>query len=237
MRSTRTRTLATTLSAALMLLACAPAYAQWDKDIDLGVHALGYFGGNFLTEPGDKVVQVNGAPYEAIYPGFGGTGQGGGLALDFRYAGIIGLELGVIFTSEQAKGEVNDLNITLSHSATHVPVMLKIAAPTELIRPYAMIGWQFSFVSDSKADFEGNTQQFSAKDEDYSGLAFGFGFEIALPIEGVDLRIPISVRGAWNTSITDKAEDRGDYERERITYSTAFEYHAAGTLGLAWYFL
>ena len=234
----RTR-LPSLLVAAAVLLAWAPAHAQWHEQLDIGVQAQGYFGGNFLSEPDDKILEDNGKLYQGIYPGFGGTGLGGGVAVDVRYAGIIGVELGVLFTEEEAKGEINDLNLTLSHSATHVPILLKVAAPTELVRPYAMIGWQFSFISNSKADFElpGNLVQ--AKDEDYSGLAFGFGLEVALPIDGVDLRIPISVRGMWNTSITDKAADRTEYDaaKDQITYSTAFEYHAGGTLGLAWYFL
>lgn len=239
MDSLRVRALAS-LIALLIVGATAPASAEWRDDVDLGVQALGYFGGNFLTEPGDKIVEADdGRLYELIYPGFGGTGSGGGLALDFRYKGIIGLEIGFLFTEEEASGEVNDFDLTLSHSATHIPVVLKLAAPTELIRPYALIGWQFSFVSNSKADFEAGGNVFTTKDEDYGGLAFGFGLEVALPIEGVDIRIPLTVRGMWNTSITDKGADRASYDpaRNEITYSTAFEYHAGGTLGIAWYFL
>ncbi len=228
-----------------ILTVWTPAQADWRDDIDLGVHGLGYFGGNFLSEPSNKTVHEetdsrgNTLLYQGIYPGFGGTGTGGGFALDFRYAGIIGLEIGCFFTDESAKGEVNDLDLTLSHSATHVPVMLKVTAETELVRPFAMIGWQWVFVSDAKAEFEGGGDTFAAKAEDFSLFAFGLGLEIALPIDGVDLRIPLTARGAWNTSTTDKASDRADYDirTETITYSTAFEYYAGGSLGLAWYFL
>jgi hypothetical protein len=241
---------ASLLALAMVLTVWTPAQADWRDDIDLGVHGLGYFGGNFLSEPSNKTVHEetdsrgNTLLYQGIYPGFGGTGTGGGFALDFRYVGIIGLEIGCFFTNESAKGEVNDLDLTLRHSATHVPVMLKVTAKTELVRPFAMIGWQWVFVSDAKAEFEGGGT-IAAKAEDFSLFAFGLGLEIALPIDGVDLRIPLTVRGAWNTSTSEKATDRADYTTNGgttvVTFptqiSTAFEYYAGGSLGLAWYFL
>lgn len=242
MRSRRAR-LITTLVFVSMLWFAAPAHAGWQDEIDLGVQGLGFFGGNFLSEPSDKTVEQNGRRYsDVIYPGFGGTGKGGGFTLDFRYQKIIGLEIGCIFSEESAKGEINELNLTLSHAVTHVPIMLKVAANTEIVRPFAMVGWQFSFVSDAKAEFEGGGTLFDASNEDYSLFAFGFGLEVALPLDGVDIRIPLAVRLGWNTSTTDKVSDRAEYDIQgntiqKVTFSTAFEYHAGGTLGIAWYFL
>ena len=69
--------------------------------------------------------------------------------------------------------------------------------------------------------------------------------EIKLPTPGIDLRIPVSLRGSVNPSTSDKLEDRVDAELEQIgnqvrvnsiVYKSEWKYQVLLTAGAAAYF-
>lgn len=224
---------------AVLTLSSSPAWAL-DPTLSLGAGALIGGNGSFLDEPDDKIVNVNGQNYDAIYPGFGGLGFGGGLALEARFADLVGLELDLLFTQDEGRGDINGVEITLSQSAVHLPVLFKLSVPSPLIKPNAFVGVEFVFPGDPSIKAERpvlNTLE--AENSNYKLLAFGLGMEIAPPIAGVDLRIPVSLRGAMSLDDTGKIEDRvrvlpgGTGE----VFDSRWQWHVYATVGVMYYFL
>jgi hypothetical protein len=228
------------LCAALAVLALSsPAWALVPT-LDVGAGALVAGNGSFLDEPNDKVVSVNGNNYEAIYPGFGGLGLGGGLALEARFADLIGLEMNLLFTEDVGRGDINGVETTIRQSAVHLPLLLKLSVPSPLIKPNAFVGLEFVFPGDPTIKSERPVfSTLEAENGNYKMLAFGLGMEIAPPIVGIDLRIPVSLRGSMSLDDTGKIEDRvrviegGNGE----VFDSRWQWHVYATVGVMYYFL
>lgn len=250
----------------LSLCLALPALAQvddgqanWDpgddhmRHVEVGVQLFGFVNGSFLDEPSGKDKQnANGA--EVLYPGFGGVGGGGGLTIGGMWRGIVGLETGLMFSLDQGTGTVNatgaeDVDYTVGQNALHVPLLLKVSGPLASVRPFGYFGLQWTFVSgvavqsrDPDSTAAGNLVDVEA--DDYYSLAFGAGFEFLIPA-GVDLRIPLTFRGTWNPDTPAKAVDRmkclpngcDAAAASTFVYNTEWQYQAAISLGLAYYFL
>lgn len=200
--------------------------------LTIGVGAVGYAGGSFLDQPDDHEGYV--------YPGFGGFGGGGGFSLDVRAFEIVGLEFNALRTGDYGKGEVEfpgvTIDVEVGQSAWHFPVFLKLVYPGELVRPSLMVGMEFVKPDKQETTVTPDVAELLTVDsEDYSLLAFGLGLEVVLPIEGVDLRIPISFRGAINLDTADRTEERFVMEGSRVGFRSEWQYHAGVTLGLAYY--
>lgn len=259
-----------------LLTACClatPALAQVDdgqanwnpneekiRHVEIGVTLLGFVNGSFLDEPSDKdktATLSDGSEVVLLYPGFGGVGGGGGLTVNAMWRGIVGLETGALFVFEQGAGTLNiggtlEVDYTLGQNAVHVPLLLKVAAPLQTMRPFGYFGIEWAFVSDAEVqkrdpDSAAASALVGVEADDYWLLAFGAGFEFMIPA-GVDLRIPLTFRGAWNPNVGDKASDRMRTVPEdcgsrstspctQFVYSTEWQYQAAVSLGLAYYFM
>lgn len=226
-----------------LLLGHGQAQAQV-PGLDVGIGAVGYFGGNFLDEPDDKIIEDNGRQLGVIYPGFGGTAAGGGLLLDARYAGIVGIETGLLFVQGEGKGDINDVDITLKTQELHIPLLLKLSAPTPVVSPNIFGGLEFVVPLESKAEQELQLAPdgVSAFAKGYKLLSFGLGMEFALPIVGVDIRIPLALRGGYNLDDTGKIEDRARYNIQgnlirSMEFNAAWQWHASATLGVMYYFM
>ena len=72
---------------------------------------------------------------------------------------------------------------------------------------------------------------------DYGLLTFGLGFEIALPIPAVDIRIPLSLRGSVNLDTPETTAERTTLSGGTVVYNSEWKFHTGVTLGVAWYFL
>ena len=68
---------------------------------------------------------------------------------------------------------------------------------------------------------------------------FGLGMEIKLPVPKADIRIPLTLRGSYNPGVEAKAIDRldGTPTASKATFKTEWQWNAAATLGVAYYFL
>jgi hypothetical protein len=239
------------LAAGLVLATGGLAHAQAGVlPIDVGVGAVGYVGGSFLDEPDDKVVTAGNARFEAVYPGFAGVGGGGGLLVDARAFGIVGLETGLFYTNDQGSGEVNDINVTIKQTSLHIPLLLKLSLPTPVVSANIFGGLEFVIPQDTSVEQEqpvfGSDDRVKAEAEAYTLASFGLGFEFKLPIPTVDLRIPLAFRGGFNYGDTGKIEDRITYDTNitgnrafitGATFNSEWQWHAAATLGLVYYFL
>ncbi len=76
----------------LLLLAPAPAAADWMDSLELGVGVRGSLGGSYAGAPEVLTAEVEGVQVDPVpYEGWWGFGPGGGLNLDARLFGWLGL--------------------------------------------------------------------------------------------------------------------------------------------------
>jgi hypothetical protein len=179
---------------------------------------------------------------QVVYPGFGGFGGGGGLMVDVSFRGIIGVQLGLYGTRGGASGSINDVDFEIVQNAFHVPVLLKAAIPTDSVRPYLFLGPEFVFPGDPEVDNDmPGGVAVAAKADTYGVFSFGFGFEFMLPVEGMDVRLPFNLRGLYNPGYDNTLDGRAEYTADGdvltgATFVTEWEWQAAVSLGLAFYF-
>lgn len=257
------RALIATLALPLALPALAtPALAAEKREWEVGVTAFGLVNGSFLTEIDDnkKTASYDDREYLVLYPGFGGVGGGGGISVVGMWRGIVGLELQLFGSVDKGDGSLQfnniELDFTVGQTALHLPILLRAAVPVAPVRPFVFGGPEIVFpgeaeVTDKKYNFP-NVALFKpqpgAHADTYVAWAFGLGFEFMLPIDGVDLRIPLTLRGVLNPGAGDTGDDRlkvvcdGGSSQcppvfDELSFKTEWEWQADVTLGLAYYFL
>jgi hypothetical protein len=214
--------------------------------VDFGVGLMGQAGGNFLTKPGDTTVTPG--VRDETYPGFTGFTAGGGLMLDLRVLGLVGLEVDVLYASNRGTGDITvgaggvsqTFTVDIGQPAWHVPILLKGVIPLPVVRPFAVFGPELVFPGDPTVTITPNPTQSSltgAYADRYTMLTAGLGLEIKLPLPAIDLRIPLSLRFSWNPGTSDKVTDRTQYANNAVVrYRSEWEYQAVLTAGAALYF-
>ncbi len=222
---------------------------------ELGVELFGTVTGSFISEPEGNAKLIptpDGRITDMPYPGYGGVGGGGGIALTGMYLGIVGFDFQLSISNDAATGEVNGDDFTFSTTALHLPLHLRLAVPGETVRPFVFGGVEFVFpgevtIEESPAiglDGGGGALDIEMNSDSYYMWSFGFGFDFILPVEGHDLRIPFKVKGAVNPNVGSKATDRmtldgpaDDVSKWQLNVDSELEWQAAIQLGLAYYFL
>ena len=222
------------------------------REIELGVSAYGFAIGQFMDTPsgGNLVYRPNQPTVDVPYSGFAGVGGGGGIGISAMWRGIIGLELMVFGSNEPAEATLTPTNsavkaeLSVEQTALHVPLVLKIAAPTDSVRPQAFVGFDFVFPGDPTLSTRNLGGIALIKADSYTALRFGFGLEFLLPIEGIDMRIPLNFAGNYNYGLSDNLEpDRLNFQCPVVnefcgrTYGSQWAWQAQISLGLAYYFL
>ena len=232
-------TLTPALAFTLVLTFTQTADAGPPREWELGVSAHGQVGGSFLSEPDDKAV-TQGSPFEYSYPGFAGVGGGGGVGLHLAWRGMLGVVTELSYTKDSGRGAIGGADITLTQWALHVPLMVRAAVPSEHFRLFAQVGPEFVLPQSPSAEYDEAivVTDVNAAADSYINIAFGLGCEFMLPVEEVDLRIPFTLRGSINPSTPAAARDRiRDAELpQRMSLVSEWEYQAAVSIGLAWYF-
>ncbi|MSP72616.1 MAG: hypothetical protein EXR76_10640 [Myxococcales bacterium] len=237
MQSLRIRSVALT---ALLVTGLASDAAARAHKVEFGLGGLGFVNGAFMTEPSetDKITQIgqtpDGRPAVAAvpYPGYAGVGGGGGLTFNVMYRGAIGAQLDLLFSHDQGKGEINDMEIELSQTAFHMPFLVRGAIPLKHVRPFIFVGPELVVPGEAKVDttvrFEFVPPSKRSAGEEivrylpllvagvptpvgqagaYLNLQTGFGFEFLIPSEDdLDIRIPLTFRGSFNFD-TDEGVD------------------------------
>jgi hypothetical protein len=230
-------------SGLLSVIACAGAllgsvlpgraHAIEPQLVSFGVGALGVVGGQFLDEPPDS---------DVFYPGFAGLGAGGGLMLEARFVGFVGVEIDVLRTGDHGSGTATinnvDIDLTLGQGAWHVPVLAKLVLPSPVVAPYVIFGPQFVFPSEPTTEVRSAApvpaQRATA--DNYVMLTGGLGMEIKLPLPTLDLRIPVSLRGSYNPGVGNSLAERREGTQPVFTYRTEWKYAIALAAGVAAYF-
>lgn len=225
-----------------LLLAAASAA---DLPVEAGAGLFFNAGGTFMSAPTDDVVDGFVVPTG----GWGGYGNGGGLALEARVFGAVGLELDLVRRSDVAQSQytINGtvLRFTATQGAWHLPILLKFVVPVGIVRPNLFGGGELVFPgSPSITQPDALSTTLAAHTEAYKAWAFGLGLEIVPPIEPIDLHFPISFRGAYNTGVGSSAAERADYTLDpgsnlltEIDHKTVWQWHASVTVGATWFFL
>ncbi len=222
-------------------------------DWDVGTALIGFAVGSFIDEPGEskKIAQLGSIQARVPYAGFAGVGGGSGLTIDALWKGVIGFQLGLWHANEAASGNLDirgvtgangtRYELTFNKKAWHLPVVVKLSAPTQTVRPFLLVGGDFIFPSSTEIETEfGNARM---DDRAYSTLHFGVGMDFKLNLEDIDIRIPLSFRGNYNLNLGESVGDRikfsgctntlGNIQCSEQTYRTDWQYQAFVSLGLA----
>ena len=213
---------------------------------------IGFAVASFTDEPSEtnKFADLGGATARVPYSGL--RWWWWWPTMEALWKGVIGVEVGLWNASESAEGKLdiidyrvaggagNRYELTFKKDTWHLPVSLKIAAPTKAVKPYLLIGGDFIFPSSAEVETEfGGTQ---ADDRSYQALHFGVGFDFRIKLESVELKIPFTLRGNYNLGLGDSVGDRIEFsgcnqtgaaiQCNGRTYRTDWQYQALITLGL-----
>ncbi len=237
----------------LLLLAPAPAAADWMDSLELGVGVRGSLGGSYAGAPEVLTAEVEGVQVDPVpYEGWWGFGPGGGLNLDARLFGWLGLELGFLITQDEGKEDLEyqavESQLIGQNTSLHVPLALVLTLPVRGLRPLLLLGYEVVVPLSTSSEYDSDRLEVETEASTYTLLHTGLGFEVDLPVDGYDLRIPFALRMAINmASDSETLEGRARYEGKRLgpsqtvdlekaVYSTEFDAHLTITTGLTWYF-
>lgn len=236
---------------ALLLWAPAPAVADWMDTLELGVGVRGSLGGSYSGSPDVLRADVEGVSVEPVpYEGWWGFGPGGGLNLDARLFGWLGLELGILITRDKGEEELEyqgvEADLVGINTSLHLPLAVVLTLPARGLRPLLLLGYEVVVPLSTTSTYGSDRLEVETEADAYSLLHTGLGFEVDLPIDGYDLRIPFVFRVAINLfSDSETLDDRARYEGTRrgptvvvdkATYGTEYDAHLTLTTGLTWYF-
>lgn len=237
------------MKTARALLALVPAFlvataitkeSRAEGLVEPGVGLMGGYGYGFIAKPEHR-------EQHSWYPGFAGPTSSFGLAFDLRILKFVGLEIDILKSSYSGKGdfELNGKKVgetKISHDATNIPVLVKGVFPSPLLAPYAFLGIEFVKVSNASAEFAPEPgvvlqQKFitGGYADDYKFVTFGVGAEIKLPVPGMDLRVPISIRGSYH-KVSDQSTDRVKADGNDFKIQTEFQYRLTANVGVQYYF-
>lgn len=211
--------------------------------VDLGAGIIGGVGVEGLGKPSSSIYQTSsGALYDTSYPGFVGVSGGAGIMLDARVIKFLGLEVDFLRMADKGSGDIKaggqNVSVTIGQPALHIPVLAKLALPSGLLRPFAVVGPEFVFPGKSDLSMSPSgviTGAGTSYAENYTMFAFGFGCELVIP--AVDIRVPLTLRGAINPSTSSSIQDRVRIDAgPSVSFRSEWQYQAVATLGVAYYF-
>lgn len=235
------------LWAAAALLGASSAAADWRDTLELGVGVRGSLGGSYSATPDVLRAEIDGVTVEpAPYEGWWGFGAGGGLNLDARLFGWLGLELGVLVTKDEGVEDLEEAELVGTNIALHLPLAVVLTLPARGLRPLLLLGYEAVVPLSTSSSYSGDRYEVATEADAYGLLHTGLGFEVDLPIEGYDLRIPFAFRMAFNlandsTVLAGRARYEGGrrgpaVQIDRAVFSTEYDAHLTLTTGLTWYF-
>lgn len=218
----------------------APAAAHAADVFKLGAGVMGAAGANWISKPSNASVS---------YPGFAGFTAGGGLMLEARALGLVGVEVDLYRADNHGEGDLTAGSTTatlkIGQPALHVPILLKVVVPTGIVRPFVVFGPELVFpgTSDFSASPSGAfATRATVSADSYTMWTGGLGLEIKLPLPMIDLRIPVGLRFGLNPALGDTLDKRAEIRGTSgnvvtdIHYKSEWEYQAQLTLGAAVHF-
>ena len=240
-----------------------------NRIVSVGIGAQFMGGANFFDKPDDQ--SINGVNSDPKYPGFAGSSIGGGGFIDVRFIDYIGFEFGVLHMTDKGSAEItitelasgtqSNFDINLKQNALHMPLLLKASVPGVLAQPVFFVGPEFvgplpackvdsadrATKPECQAEVVATTPgaslgtKYGIITQNSVNVMFGLGAEFKLPIPNVDIRIPLTFRGAFNPGVSSKRDDRekdtvtGNL-LERVDYVTNWKFAVYGNIGTSIHF-
>jgi len=229
------------------------AAAQDRLEIAVGGEAGGFFSGaTEIPESSapDGLYGPNGTWGNGSDPelyGLFGAGGGGGPTLELRYNGFVGLETAVLFTNDTTDGtndivdssgdRVAEITQTQSTTATHVPLLLKVAPDFERVRPVFGLGLQFVFQNGADLSYttDGAERRRDELDEHNAGRAENYTlFQVTAGVEfdAGPVRVPLEIRTGYNLGWENAYDARVERDPEGQVYDGAYLGHFGVTGGI-----
>jgi len=210
--------------------------------VDVGVGLVGLGGASFITKSSDS------GPGSETYPGFVGLRTGIGANLELRVLGVVGIEAGFIKSNDKGKGDINvagyNVSAELGQTATHIPVLVKLVLPIPFFAPFVGAGIDFVKPGDCSSSFSGGgvVTPTTCHNANYSMWTGAVGAELALPIPGIDLRIPLSLRYSRHRDFGDSISERASFVVDRtgivnkIDFRSEWQHETYATAGVSLFF-
>jgi len=192
----------------------------------IGAGILGGGGIVAIEKPSDN---PSGAPGSATnpdgresYPGFFGPKVGGGVSIEGRAFGAIGLEVEFLRLTETGNADFNGAKISIEQTTWHIPMYVKGILPFGAVRPFIGIGPEIVFSEPNYVLFGGM-----------------IGAEGHIPIgKKFAISIPFSLRYAYDFGLGDKYADR--YLNVKVLGvalpKPEFQHNALLTLGVSFHY-
>lgn len=242
--------------AALLFVGLIPANAfAFGLTLSGGVKG-GLSGSAVRGVPEGDPYEINGAEYSQaqgpdMYPMFGLGGGVGGF-IEARAIDIVGLEFGLFQSWDNGDGweDKNDtfgrtigrVNQEQRTRALHIPIMVKASVPG-VIRPTFGLGLELVHQQKSSYTYRADVfdvaslnNRYSIVTSKYALLAFSFALEIDLG----QIRIPIELRGGYNTgfnkSLKSRANASGSPQLPSFEYDGKYEGHFGLFTGVIYQF-
>ncbi len=198
-----------------------------------------------------RITGTDGNVYEFSRPeyyGHFGVGGTGGLSLEARALGFVGLEFGFFYSQDNADGYVdkNDARTgqTLTRitseqrtTAYHIPILLKLNVPADVIRPFLGVGFEFVRQIDSSLEYDQEPGLGRATDGEMNALRNRnqieatnytlFAFTAGIEIAAGPVKIPFEVRGGYTLGFDRDADSRARYDTDtnQIIYDGVYMGH------------
>lgn len=208
------------IAATFAFVGTASAQSGGKTRVDLSVGIKGGAAMSAVTEvpelTPEQVMEYNARTDDSGFFGAFGVGPGVGLSLEARFWEVVGLETGFYYSLDHASGWLDKeddqtntnfgrINSDQETSAFHIPLLVKVNANTEVIKPFFGLGFEFVLQQDSEISYrtdDAPVQPFVDEYErrnriepsNYTLLQLTTGIEIDLG----DFRIPVEIRAGYN---------------------------------------
>jgi hypothetical protein len=231
--------------------------------LDIMAGLKGGLNGSWLTEvPEDSRVNLGGRDYiidPDYYPGFG-LGGAIGIAVDVRAWGVVGIETGLTYSYDNARGwndlkdgasgqVISRINQDQSTTSLRIPLLIKVSSPDGMVKPVLGLGFEFVRQLDSSLEYSeerragqlapGELERLQNRNLiEPSNYTLGV-LSLGLEIDFGPLRMPIELRAAYNlgydSSFDERIRTEGDNPNNaRFYYNGAYQGHFGLFLGLVY---
>jgi hypothetical protein len=159
------------------------------------------------------------------------------------WRGIASLELDLLLNHDVAISEFTTGGISyrwrIAQWAVHLPLLVKVGTPSGPARPWLAVGSEWVLPTRPKVivpNWPIDTA-ISASAGPYHAWTAGIGVDLFLPVEALDVRVPITLaRASYSPGVPLSAYDRAVYtvedgELTEIAYTAEWEIHASVAVG------
>lgn len=177
--------------------------------------------------------------FSTISPGYGAS-------FDVRVLDIVGLEIDAIRSQDAGISPwataTEEGTVAVTQPSWHLPILLKIHAPSPVVKPNLQLGAQLIVPTESVLSSGGDVDfDVGAISQPYLTWVAGLGVEIKLPFPKADLRIPIAYRAAIDSPQSRAASEQVLYALnaegvlDDVEMGSDWRFHGSLTAGFTYY--